>query len=249
MRWSTQPKRPRPGAGKPHFLGRQFFLEKVGGRYQGAVFRFMAGLESGVVSLKFGPDGHLYMAGLGGPHTDWRWKETFTGLQRIRRKSNPPNVFEMLAIRNLGPQTFEIEFTEALAPAALQASNWSIKSWTYKPTKDYYGGKQDNRNHTPTKMNLSPDGKRLTLEIESLSLPRVIAFKANFNSAGGRSLYQGEGWYTLNAYGPGQDPPTSKIVADHRARHKISHRMFSASPRSGDSRSGESRNMLGQAGR
>lgn len=41
------------------------FLEKINGRYQGAVFRFTQGLEAGVNRLRWGPDGALYVGGVG----------------------------------------------------------------------------------------------------------------------------------------------------------------------------------------
>ena len=196
--------------GDIHYGGIQrIYLEKVAGRYQGAVFRFMGGLESASMSLKFGPDGNLYMAGLGGPHTDWRWKDKMYGLQRIKRKANPPPVFEMLAIRNTGNSAFEVEFTDELSDAALSAANWQVKSWTYKPTQDYYGPKLDVKTHVVTKITIESSRKRAVLEFSGIDTNRVYAFKPNFKSASGLSLWTKEGWYTLNAFGPGTDAPVA----------------------------------------
>jgi hypothetical protein len=195
--------------GDIHYGGVQrIFLEKVAGRYQGAVFRFMGGLESASASLKFGPDGHLYMAGLGGPHTDWRWKDKMYGLQRIKRKANPPNVFEMLAIRNSGQNAFDIEFTDEVSNEASNVSNWLVKSWTYKPTKDYYGPKIDGKTHSITKITIGSNRKHISLEFSGIDTNRVYAFKPNFKSSTSKDLWTNEGWYTLNAFGPGIDAPT-----------------------------------------
>ena len=86
------------------------FLEKVNGEYQGAVFRFTQGLEAGVNRLCWGPDGALYIGGIG-MVGGWSWKEKQYGLQRMKYNGKP--TFEMLAVR-AKPQGFEIEFTDAL---------------------------------------------------------------------------------------------------------------------------------------
>ncbi len=84
------------------------FLEKINGEYQGAVFRFTQGLEAGVNRLRWGPDGALYVGGVG-MVGGWSWKEKQYGLQRM--KYNGKVTFEMLAVR-AKPKGFEIEFTE-----------------------------------------------------------------------------------------------------------------------------------------
>ena len=41
------------------------YLEKVHGEYQGAVFRHTQGLEAGITRTTIGPDGAIYVGGLG----------------------------------------------------------------------------------------------------------------------------------------------------------------------------------------
>src|SRR5690606_21981989 len=58
------------------------FLEKVNGEYQGVVFRFSQGFEAGVNRLAWGPDGALYVGGVG-MVGGWSWQNKRYGLQRM----------------------------------------------------------------------------------------------------------------------------------------------------------------------
>src|SRR5262249_33561853 len=51
--------------------------------YQGTVFRFSQGIEAGVNRLAWGPDGCLYVGGVGS-NGNWNHKNTKFGLQRLR---------------------------------------------------------------------------------------------------------------------------------------------------------------------
>src|SRR5690606_19052417 len=75
------------------------FLEKINGRYQGAVFRFSQGFEAGVNRLAWGPDGALYVGQVGMKGGGWSWKDKLAGLQKIT--FNGKITFEMLAVRAL----------------------------------------------------------------------------------------------------------------------------------------------------
>jgi cytochrome c len=86
------------------------FIEKIKGQYQGAVFRFSQGLEAGVNRLRWGPDGALYIGGVG-MVGGWSWQEKQYGLQRMQY--NGKKTFEMLAVR-LKENGFEIELTEPI---------------------------------------------------------------------------------------------------------------------------------------
>ena len=120
---------------------KRVFVEKIAGEYQGAVFRFTQGLEGGVNRLKWGPDGALYIGGvgLGG---NWGQSGKFMyGLQKLT--FNQKVTFEMLAIRAKA-NGIEIEFTEPLKEGAgTKVSDYSIKQWWYKPTANYGGPKMD----------------------------------------------------------------------------------------------------------
>jgi len=173
------------------------FLEKVNGEYQGAVFRFSQGLEAGVNRLCWGPDGALYIGGIG-MVGGWSWKEKQYGLQRI--KYNGKITFEMLAVR-AKPKGFEIEFTDALkANRNIPASDFLIQQWWYHPTPDYGGPKMDMEKLKVTHVTISEDRKRVFLEISGLKKEHVVYLRIPeyLQSAGGQSLWSSEAWYTLN---------------------------------------------------
>ncbi|HWB20325.1 MAG TPA: PA14 domain-containing protein, partial [Phycisphaerales bacterium] len=49
---------------------KRVFAEKIDGDYQGCVFRFTQGLEAGINRVRFGPDGAIYVGGIGSTG-DW----------------------------------------------------------------------------------------------------------------------------------------------------------------------------------
>ncbi|MEP7107133.1 MAG: c-type cytochrome [Ferruginibacter sp.] len=173
------------------------FLEKINGDYQGAVFRFTQGLEAGVNRLCWGPDGALYVGGIG-MVGGWSWKEKKYGLQRM--KYNGKSTFEMLAVR-AKPRGFEIEFTEPLgAGKEMNAPDLFVQQWWYHPTPAYGGPKMDLEKMKVTSINISKDRRRVYMEIPGLKKEHVVYFRLpeNLKSAGGQSLWSSETWYTLN---------------------------------------------------
>jgi cytochrome c len=173
------------------------FLEMVDGQYQGAVFRFSQGLEAGVNRMTWGPDGALYVGGVG-MVGGWSWREKQYGLQKLVFNGKP--VFDMLAIRSSG-DAFEIEFTEAVANnVVLNKNNLLIQQWWYLPTENYGGPKKDLESVEVTDIIFSPDRRKLLLKMNGLKAERVVYFRLpqTLESAGGRALWSGEAWYTLN---------------------------------------------------
>jgi cytochrome c len=173
------------------------FLEKINGAYQGVVFRFTQGLEAGINRLCWGPDGALYIGGIG-MVGGWSWKDKQYGLQRM--KYNGKLTFEMLAVR-AKPKGFEIEFTEALKPGqGTKTSDFLVQQWWYKPTADYGGPKMDLEKLKITRVTISEDRKRVYLEIPGLKKEHVVYFllPENLQSASGQFLWSSEAWYTLN---------------------------------------------------
>jgi cytochrome c len=174
------------------------FVEKINGQYQGAVFRFSQGFEAGVNRLRWGPDGALYVGEVGMTGGGWSWRERLRGLQRL--KHNGKITFEMLAVR-VKSKGFEIELTEALeGNINLKTTDLMIHQWWYQPTPKYGGPKMDLEQLTPTQLTLSPDRKKLYLEIPNLKTKHVVYFRLPswLKSQSGHSLWASEAWYTLN---------------------------------------------------
>ena len=173
------------------------FLEKIGGHYQGVVFRFTQGLEAGVNRICWGPDSALYVGGVG-MVGGWSWKENQYGLQKLKPNGKP--VFEMLAVRARS-KGFEIEFTQPLKSGqAIKPSAILVQQWRYQGTSGYGGPKLDLKDLKIKKADISADRKRVYLEIDGLKIGHVVYFllPETLQNEIGESLWSGEAWYTLN---------------------------------------------------
>jgi cytochrome c len=183
---------------------KRVFMEEVDGNLQGVVFRFTQGLEGGVNRAVWGPDGALYAGMIGNPgnwaHAGGKW----FGLQKLIWTGDP--AFEMLAVRARS-NGMEIEMTEPIEETSgNSAADYEIKQWYYKPTADYGGPKLDEKFLTVKSVNISPDRKKVFLEIDGMQPGHVvyIRLKGMFRSNAGRNLWSTEGWYTLNSIPAGR---------------------------------------------
>ncbi|MEU0558246.1 discoidin domain-containing protein [Dactylosporangium sp. NPDC006015] len=185
------------------------YVEKVNGEYQGALFRLTQGLEAGVSEVNVGPDGAVYVGGLGAGGNWGQSGKLLYGLQKLTPNGN--NVFDILATRATS-NGFELEYTQPLsaATASTLASKYRVKQWRYVPTAAYGGPKIDEETLTVSSATLSADGKKVTLVINGLKAGRVVHIRSPkpFAAANGQSLWSTEVWYTLNAI-PGQVPPVN----------------------------------------
>jgi len=181
----------------------RYFLEKVGGEYQGCVFRFSGGLDAGANRLIVGPDGAMYVGGIGTPDWGgWSWNNKFYGLQRMMY--NGKKTFEMLAVRSMGPTSLELEFTTPVGTGADKAASYQVKQWFYKPEVTYGVGKQTVENLTVNSVKVSSDKLKVTLEIAGMKVKNVVYLKlTGVNSAENAASWTTEAWYTQNAFGPG----------------------------------------------
>jgi cytochrome c len=187
--------------GDVHYGGLQrVFVEEVDGQLQGAVFRFSQGFEAGVNRLAWGPDGKLYVGGIGGPG-DWgqpgkRW----FGLERLAYNGRP--TFELLAVR-ARPGGLEVELTEPVA-AAPAPGDFRVRDWRYQPTADYGGEKLDARELPVRRVEASDGGRRLFLALDGLAPGRVLHLEVvgALRDARGDALWSREAWYTLNRLPP-----------------------------------------------
>ncbi|MBL7699776.1 MAG: c-type cytochrome [Chitinophagaceae bacterium] len=173
------------------------FLEKIDGDYQGAVFRFSQGLEAGINRMVWGPDGALYIGGVG-MVGGWSWKEKQFGLQRL--SFNGDTAFDIVAIR-AKPHGFEIELTLPLSDAVkIKPGEFLIQQWWYLPTADYGGPKKDLEQLKISSINISADRKRIYLELPGLKEKRVVYFRlpGDWYTTGRNYMWSSDAWYTLN---------------------------------------------------
>lgn len=117
-------------------------VEKVNGEYQGALFRLTQGLEAGVSEVNVGPDGAIYVGGLGAGGNWGQTGKLAYGLQKLT--PNTATTFEMLAMRAT-TTGFEVEYTQPVSAetAAELAARYKIKQWRYVATSSYGGPKID----------------------------------------------------------------------------------------------------------
>ncbi|MFI7543637.1 family 16 glycoside hydrolase [Actinoplanes sp. NPDC049599] len=182
------------------------YLEKVHGEYQGAVFRHTQGLESGVNRTTIGPDGSLYIGGLG---ADGNWGQEGKlryGLQKLT--PNGTTAFDMKEMRATSTG-FSIEYTKPLSDETVKniATAYKVEQWRYAATPAYGGPKVDEEKLAVTAAKVSGDRRTVTLAVDGLKRDRVVHLRSPrpFAAAGGEQLWSTEAWYTLNAI-PGAQP-------------------------------------------
>ena len=195
---------------------RRVFLERINGQWQGAVFQFTQGFESGVNRLIWGPDGALYAGGIGAGG-DWNWRGTKFGLQRLSPTGKA--TFEYHSMRAL-PDGFAVHFTKPVDRAWLEdPANYTIKQWTYKPTKEYGGKKVDEQRLTVSRAAASKDGATVTLTIDGLKEGYCVYLRCDPVSLDGEKIWATETWYTLNQIPrihPAAPPQESVKIAGER---------------------------------
>ncbi|MDB5106783.1 MAG: hypothetical protein JWP91_4472 [Fibrobacteres bacterium] len=191
----------------------RYFLEKVDGEYQGAVFAMMTagagGINFGINQFLYTPGGALLAAGIGGGTCglggsgNWNWNGTCRGLDLLTPTGK--SAFEILAVRSI-PGGFDVEFTQPANAAAGVKSNWQVKTTVFTPVQAYGqdgGGADNNVAVDVSSAVLSPDGRHARLQLASLLVKRMYAITVNnVSSATGEQPYANVAYYTLNKVGP-----------------------------------------------
>ena len=170
-------------------------LEKVNGLYQGAVFHFLEGFESGIVPVRQAEDGTLFV---GGTNRGWasRGGKPFT-FERVRWTGKTP--FEIQTM-TATPDGFELTFTGPVdAAVAGNPASYSMDAWTYIYQSKYGSPEVDQATPKITSATVSPNKTKVRLKIEGLVQGHVHHLTAKgVKSAKGESLWHPEAWYTLN---------------------------------------------------
>ncbi|HKP95143.1 MAG TPA: hypothetical protein VJ385_05235 [Fibrobacteria bacterium] len=214
---SKSPTQPAYAATGPYagqfFIGdiafgvvRRIFVEKVNGEWQGCVLRFSGGFEAGVHRMLAGPDGSLYLGGLGnGDLQNWGWREKKFGLQRM--KPNGKAVFEIVSVHSRRGG-FELVFSEPPGPGAMEPARYQAKQWWYEPT-EAYGGPQKDIAAVPVKsVRASKDGLRFLLAMDGLRPQQVAHVHLDgIKSRDGKDVWTPDFWYTMNAFSPAEFEP------------------------------------------
>ena len=179
---------------------KRVFVEKVNGQYQGCVFRFIQGLESGVNRIRWSPDGALYVGGIGSTGNWGHSGKLWYGLQRLEFDENE-SAFEMLAVRAKS-NGLEIELTESLKEGdGWNPEDYEVRQWRYQPTENYGGPKIDDQELLVRTASVSDGGKKVFLEVDGIKDGYHVIYvrlKKNFISTMNHELWTTEAWYTMN---------------------------------------------------
>lgn len=176
------------------------YLEKVNGKWQGAVFPFAKGFLSGVNRLSFGSDGKLYVGG--GKRTWSTAAPKEYSLERVSFTGTMPfEVKEVLTTKD----GLELRFTKALdVESARDPANYLLEQFTYKYQEDYGSPEFDHNGkvgateiHVET-ATVSTDGTTVRLKAPGLKAGFVTSFQLAVNSAEDEDLRQDTFYYTLN---------------------------------------------------
>lgn len=169
-------------------------IEEVAGVWQGAVMRWTQGFEAGMNRVAVGPDGALYLGGVGATGNWGQEGKLKQGLQRIAWKGG--EVLDLLAMR-ARTGGFEVEFTTSI-PEGLgwESENWFVEDWKYVPTEQYGGPKIDERRLPVRAVSISADRRKVSLAIDGLQADRVVHLRVVGPFAS--KMWSTEAWYTLN---------------------------------------------------
>ncbi len=180
---------------------KRIYPEKINGAYQGALFRFTQGMEAGINRFAYGPDGALYLGGIGVNGNWGHYVEGKMGQFALQKISyNGQSTFEMLHV-SARSNGLEIEFTEALQVGeGGSPEDYLVKQWWYQPTQNYGGPKMDEEQLSITSVHLSDDRKKVFLEIEGMKAEHLLYLRIlnHFVSVQDHELWSTECWYTMN---------------------------------------------------
>lgn len=169
-------------------------MEKVNGVHQGVAFPFRSDFSSGVLRMQWGSDGSMFV---GMTNRGWgSFGPEPYGLQRIEWNGKTP--FEMKTIKAM-PDGFEIELTESVDRLKAMSASFMVTSFTYKYGHKYGSPVINESKHRIVASDISKDGYRIRLVIDSLRLGYIHEIKVEgLKSVTDHMLMHNVGYYTLN---------------------------------------------------
>ena len=171
------------------------FLEKIDGEYQGACFPFREGFASAVLRMEQGNDGSVFV---GLSNRGWSSLGPASyGLQRLVWTGKTP--MEMKEMR-AQPDGFELVFTKPVQRnSASNLDSYHLTSHTYRYQSQYGSEELQEHSHAIKSAEVSDDGLRVRLRVESLREFFVHSLHADgVRSEAGEPLLHSDAYYTLN---------------------------------------------------
>jgi hypothetical protein len=171
------------------------YLEKVNGHYQGACFPFRQGFGSGIVPVRFGADGSLFV---GGTNRGWgsRGNKPFSIERLVWTGKVPFEIHEMRA----RPDGFELTFTKEVdAETAAKPDSYALKTFTYIYQSQYGSPEVDQTTPKITKITVGSDRKSVRLVVDGLQEGHLHDLTApGLRSSDDEPLLHPQAYYTLN---------------------------------------------------
>lgn len=168
--------------------------QEVGKRMQGGVVQIPVKFDSSAMRARFNErDGQLYVAGLKG----WQTKAArLSGFDRVRYTGKKVYSVKDIAV---GDGNIELTFTQPLNPElATDVDSYAIEQWNYQRTSNYGSreysvadpDKQGRDNVVVRQATLSPDGRRVRLEIDELQPVMQLEIQYRLEAVDGTRLRQ-----------------------------------------------------------
>ncbi|MDR8391858.1 plastocyanin/azurin family copper-binding protein [Aliifodinibius sp. S!AR15-10] len=171
------------------------FQEKVKGEYQGVVFPFREGFESGVLRMNWGQDNSMYVG-----MTSRGWSSTgpdLYGLQQLVWNGEIP--FEIKEV-HAQPDGFELTFTKSVNPeTAGDPSSYEITGFTYHYHSTYGSDIINQENAPVTHVEVADDGLSARLVVDNIREGYIHEIKADgvTEAETGYPLVHSVGYYTM----------------------------------------------------
>ena len=171
------------------------FLEKVNGLYQGAMFPFLEGFQSGNIALRLSDDGALFTSG---SNRGWGARGGMPyNFERVNWTGKMPfEIHEMRATAD----GFELTFTGPVDKATAVDASFKMTAYTYIYQKAYGSPEVDQVTPKVTVISVADDGRSLRLKVEPLTKGHVHELESAGlkTTAGGNGLLHIQAYYTLN---------------------------------------------------
>ena len=171
------------------------FLEKVNGAYQGAVFPFKKGFESGILRMNCASDNSIYVG-----MSDRGWHSSGPkryGLQRLIWTEEIPFEIKTIKAQSDG---FELEFTMPInEKTAIDPNNYQITSFDYAYQQKYGSDLYEKKEGKIKAVKISNSGKNVRIVLDELRKGFIYEIKCSgIKSAKGNPLLHDFGFYSLN---------------------------------------------------
>ncbi len=178
-----------------HSKVHRVFLEQVNGVYQGAMFPFLEGFDSGNIGLLLTREGVLFTSG---SNRGWGARGTRNwSFERVNWTGRVPFEIHEMRARSDG---FELTFTEPVDAASAVDAAFEMEAYTYIYQKAYGSPEVDQVRPKVAVSSVSDDGKSLTLKVEPMTRGHVHELRAKGlrSREGARPLLHDVAYYTLN---------------------------------------------------